>query len=182
MWQVSQPLNSVSRHHARSRKRRKKVHTRRKMYMHVWNKWCCVLVGTNSYQILMVYLLWLYAILISRFLTWWKIIFNRHFTLLCCRVVRCALREYAFPLCCQPSNFSHLTFSRANHTQQRKLTCRDGFEFFLFHSAKLEAYLPPKYISSSYSVSFFLPLLKVWYEFATNLIYNNLKHIIMTDY
>lgn len=25
-------------------------------------------------------------------------------------------------------------------------------------------------------------LLKVWYEFATNLIYNNLKHIIMTDY
>lgn len=102
--------------------------------------------SANSYQILMVYLLWLYAILISRFLTWWKIIFNRHFTLLCVAfarsvnmLFRCVVNHQTFPIW-----HFHVRIVRT-HTH----TYRDGFGWgflFCFTRQNLAAYLPPIHV------------------------------------
>lgn len=94
--------------------------------------------ATNSYQILMVYLLWLYAILVSRFLACWKIIFNRHFTVLW--DVLCASLIY-FSVVSSSSTiklFSFDIFTCDSHTHTH-MSWWIWMRFYLFHSAKLKA-------------------------------------------
>lgn len=104
------------------------------VYVKQMSSLCCV----NSYQILMVYLLWLYAILIvSRFLALDGKSYSIDILRFLWDELLCALRYCRRRR--QPSNFSHLTFPRANrniqtHTHTHVVMDLDKVFFSSFHS------------------------------------------------